>query len=206
MQKQELARIFEPFYTTKPLGEGTGLGLASVYGAVKQNRGYIWAYSEPGQGSVFKIYLPIVHVDSPRSEAREETPQPAQGTETVLIVDDEESVRRLTGDLLRSQGYRCLEAAGAKEALELASSHREPIHLVIADVVMPGMSGLELSQRLASVHPESRVLFISGYSGDEVIRRGLLRPGLPFLEKPFPSESLFSMTRHLLDRKPGGSG
>jgi PAS domain S-box-containing protein len=193
------ARIFEPFFTTKPVGQGTGLGLSTVYGIVKQSNGFIWCYSEPRQGTTFKIYLPLA--------ASRVTPVPAArrpvefrgGNETILVVEDEEIVRTLACRGLREQGYTVLEAKHGREALEQVEQNHQAIDLVISDVVMPELSGRELGSRLAVLRPELPVLYMSGYTGDDVIRRGLLEPGVPFQQKPFTPEGLARKVRDMLD-------
>jgi PAS domain S-box-containing protein len=204
MDPATMHRIFEPFFTTKPVGQGTGLGLSTAYGIIKQSNGFIFAYSEPGQGTVFKAYLP-------RAQAPAERPSgprlmPARGgTETILLVEDEPVVRSLIARALRGYGYTILEAANGREALESYRQHGVAIALVVTDVAMPEMGGRELAARLRDLAPELPVLFISGYTGEEVIERGLLPSGVPFESKPFSPESLADRLRHLLDRA-GGSG
>jgi len=193
------ARIFEPFFTTKPEGTGTGLGLATVYGIVKQSGGYIWVYSEPDHGTTFKVYLP--RVDAPLSEvlvpaARAEAPR---GTDTILVVEDQEALREMIREVLEEQGYTVLEASAGEEALAVAREHRGPIHLLLTDVVMPRMSGRELAERLASVRPETRALYMSGYSNGTISDRGMLAEGAALIEKPFTTESLARAVRETLD-------
>jgi signal transduction histidine kinase len=194
------ARIFEPFFTTKPAGKGSGLGLATVYGIVKQSDGYIWVSSEPGRGTAFRIYLPE------HTGPAEEVPSPSLaaspgGVETILIVEDEPAVRRMASRALRSQGYAVLEAANGAEALDLLSRATGPVDLVLSDVVMPVLNGRELSERLAVDRPEIRVLFMSGYTDDDIVRRGLLQPGAPFLQKPFVPADLSRKVRDVLDSR-----
>jgi two-component system cell cycle sensor histidine kinase/response regulator CckA len=199
MTPEVQARIFEPFFTTKPVGQGTGLGLSTVYGIVKQSDGYIWAYSEPGLGTTFKIYLP--------EAARLALLQPVAtgngalrgGAETILVVEDEELVRTLAARSLREHGYRVVEARTSGEALAYVQENPEGVDLVLSDVVMPIMGGRELSQRLGRVAPKVPVLFMSGYTGEDVVQRGLLDAGAPFEQKPFSPEGLARKIREILD-------
>ncbi len=193
------ARLFDPFFTTKPPGQGTGLGLATVYGIIKQSGGFIWVYSEPGQGTTFKIYLPEATEEVlalGESQAPLDVPG---GVETILLAEDEPSVRRMVCRALRGGGYRVLEAINGAEALQIAQRETDAIHLVVSDLVMPVMGGRELGERLAQVRPGIRVLYISGYTDDDVIRRGLLVPGSPFLQKPFEATVLARKVREVLD-------
>jgi PAS domain S-box-containing protein len=193
------ARVFEPFFTTKPPGQGTGLGLATVYGIIKQSGGFIWVYSEPGLGTTFKIYLPQA---SEEAFALGDSQLPLDvpgGIETILLAEDEPSVRRMVCRALRGGGYRVLEAINGSEALQIAQRETEAIHLVVSDLVMPVMGGRELGERLAKLRPGVRMLYISGYTDDDVIRRGLLVPGSPFLQKPFEAAALARKVREVLD-------
>jgi CheY-like chemotaxis protein len=197
-------RIFEPFFTTKPRDQGTGLGLATVYGIVKQTGGYVWVYSEPGQGTTFKIYLPRVDEAAPDlSEGAALKEIIERGSETILLVEDEESVRVLSRTLLERDGYRVLEAANPLEALATISEHPEPIDLLLTDVMMPGASGPELFRRLTAIRPETRVLYISGYADQAIVNRGILEAGAPFLQKPFSAAALARKVREVLDTAPG---
>jgi len=192
-------RIFEPFFTTKEIGKGTGLGLSTVYGIVRQSGGNIWVYSEPKKGTSFKIYLP--RVDEPLDELREEIVKEIPcGNETVLIVEDEETVRKLAIRILKRQGYRILDASQGGEAFLLSEKYKEPIHLILTDVVMPGMSGRQLAERLREIHPEAKVLYMSGYTDNAILHHGVLEPGLQFLQKPFTMEGLSRKVREVLDR------
>jgi len=192
------SRIFEPFFTTKEHGKGTGLGLATVYGIVKQNSGEIQVYSEPGHGTIFKIYFPSVaeHPEVLRSETAET--QPAMATGTILVVEDEDQVRLLTRRILSRQGYRVLEASSGSAALALARDYRERIDLLLTDVVMPHMSGPDLAKELRSSHPEIRVLFMSGYTDSAIAMQGALPADMPLVQKPFTSSSLQKRVRDAL--------
>ena len=200
MDPQTLSHIFEPFFTTKEPGKGTGLGLSTVYGIVQQSGGSIWVYSEPGRGTTFKIYLP--RIEEPLDEAGEkriESDNP-RGSETILVVEDDEIVRKLTCQALRRYGYQVIEAANGIEALLSCEKHPEPIPLMITDVVMPQISGPELATRLRLLHPETQVLYISGYTDDAVVRHGLLDAALYFLQKPFTPGALVHKVRDILDQ------
>ena len=193
------ARIFEPFFTTKEKGKGTGLGLATVYGIVKQSGGYIWVYSEPGHGTTFKIYLPRVAEATPVQEVGQAFSPPPAGSETILLVEDEDGVRKLGREFLESTGYTVLEAQNGAEAIQVANRHMGLIHLMVTDVVMPQMSGRELAHRLAPVRPEMKVLYMSGYTDNAVVRRGILDRGTAFLQKPFPLSGLARKVREVLE-------
>jgi two-component system cell cycle sensor histidine kinase/response regulator CckA len=183
---EHLPHIFEPFYTTKPLGQGTGLGLATVYGIVKQNKGFIWAYSEPAMGTVFKIYLPCVRGRDPSDAVGEvKTASVTRGSETVLLVEDEPAVRRATAEFLSLQGYTVLEAKDGLDALSVAKSHGSTIHLLVTDVVMPNMSGGQLAMELTQLRPETKLLFVSGYAGKTVLDHKVVDLETNFLQKPY---------------------
>jgi two-component system cell cycle sensor histidine kinase/response regulator CckA len=194
------ARVFEPFFTTKPGGQGSGLGLATVYGIVKQSGGYIWVYSEVGHGTAFKIYLPEFTGSLAELPPAEPLSSP-RGAETILIVEDEAAVRRMAARALAAQGYAILEAENGAEALEVLARGDSPIDLVLTDVVMPLVNGRELGERLSVERPGLRVLFMSGYTDDDIVRRGLLRPGSPFLQKPFMPGDLSRKVREVLDTR-----
>jgi signal transduction histidine kinase len=200
MDEATRRRIFEPFFTTKPPGEGTGLGLSTVYGIVRQAGGSIWVYSEPGEGTTFKIYLPAVQTGAFEESPAEVTPAGAGGAETLLVVEDQESLRAFLVETLQSAGYKVLAAPGAAEALPLAQQYQGDIHLLITDVVMRGMNGRELAKRLVEARPRTRVLFISGYTDNFVLQRGILQPGVNFLSKPFRPAELTFKVRQVLDR------
>jgi len=197
-------RIFEPFFTTKEKDKGTGLGLSTVYGIIKQCGGTILVYSEPGKGTTFKIYLP--RVDEPLEDWGEmpvEGTELPRGSETILIVEDFEEVRQLAAEVLERQGYKVLEAANGEETLNICEKHEGQIHLMVTDVVMPGMSGRELADRIKSFHPEVKVLYTSGYADDTIIHYGVRRDGVNFLQKPFTMEGLTRKVREALDRPFG---
>ncbi|HEY7635009.1 MAG TPA: response regulator [Gemmatimonadales bacterium] len=205
MDREVQARIFEPFFTTKPVGQGTGLGLSTVYGIIKQSDGFVWAYSELEQGTTFKIYLPQAGPGRTGERMEARTGAPRGGTETILLVEDEPMVRGLAGRGLREYGYRVLEAADGDEALGVIADSGQTIDLVISDLVMPVMGGRELGHKLAELDPSMPVLFMSGYTGDDVLRRGLLEPGAPFQSKPFTAEGLARRAREMLDAQHSGA-
>ena len=203
MDETTQAHLFEPFFTTKEVGKGTGLGLATVYGIVKQSGGYIWVYSEAGHGTTVKIYLPrvpgVAEAPVPASE-----PKPVRGgDETVLLVEDATPVRTLARRSLEARGYRVLDAADGPSALELSARHGGGIDILVTDVVMPGMSGRELAERLAPERPSMKVLYTSGYTDDTMVRQGVLTAGVAFLQKPFVPDSLARKVREVLDGEKG---
>jgi CheY-like chemotaxis protein len=195
MDAETQAHIFEPFFTTKARGKGTGLGLATVYGVVKQSGGYIWVYSEPGLGATFKIYLPRV-LDELQTSRPADIEDSQQQSATVLVVEDEVSLRTFTCTLLQENGYRVLEAGDGEEALALADQYKEPIHLLLTDMIMPGMNGPAVAEKLALLHPEAKVLFMSGYTG--FVSRGLIDPHALLVSKPFTREELLRKIRQVL--------
>ena len=197
MDQETMSHIFEPFFTTKGIGQGTGLGLATVYGIVKQSDGYIWVYSEPGQGTTFKIYLPLLQETASQPTIVAE-PVRSGAAEVILVVEDELSVRSVMKRALEDAGYRVLEAGRAAEAIEVLTTHSGQISLVLTDVVMPGTSGPELADRIKQWTPYIPVLFTSGYTDGEIARRGLLQPGAVFLQKPFTPDALVRSVRERL--------
>lgn len=209
MPPDVMARIFEPFFTTKGPGKGTGLGLATVYGIVQQSNGFIGVYSEPGIGTTFKVYLPLA--DSPGSTPVLSTGPAGEprGLETILLVEDEDAVRRLTLEILSGLGYNVLTAANGAEAIDAGTSYSGAIHLLLTDIVMPGFSGRELAEWIVSARPGTRVLFMSGYTDDDVIRHGVLSHETQFLGKPFTPSTLARKVREALDvpeGRPSGEG
>ncbi len=199
MDAETLAHVFEPFFTTKERGKGTGLGLATVYGIVEQSGGQVLAYSEPGIGSSFKVYLPRAESDEIEAEPEAKADAPRGGHETILLVEDEDAVRETAQEALASGGYHVLEGRDGLHALEVAGAHSGVIHLLVSDVVMPRMGGGDLAQRLTGLRPGLRVLFISGYPDDAVVRHGVLEHGTQLLQKPFALSELLRRVREVLD-------
>jgi CheY-like chemotaxis protein len=199
MDHDTQSRIFEPFYTTKEKDKGTGLGLSTVYGIIKQSGGNIWVYSELGKGTTFKIYLPLVEGETiAKAEAADRAPI-KRGSETVLLVEDEDMVRKLASELLEESGYIVLEANGGEEAINLGKAHTKPIDLLITDVVMPKLSGKEVADQLRAVHPETKVLFMSGYTDEAIVHHGIVDSGIDFIQKPFSERALAQKIRDVLD-------
>jgi two-component system cell cycle sensor histidine kinase/response regulator CckA len=195
-----MERLFEPFFSTKEKDKGTGLGLSTVYGIVKQSDGDIWVYSEPGKGATFKIYLP--RVDEPLEERRVKvlSDELLRGSETILLVEDEENVRKLALRVLERQGYKVLSARDGDDALLICEQFKDPIHLMLTDVVMPGMSGHELAKRLKSLHPKMKVLYMSGYTDDTIVLHGVLVEGVNYIQKPFTVDALTKKVREVLEQ------
>ena len=203
MDEKTQSRIFEPFFTTKGQGKGTGLGLATVFGIIKQSQGHISVYSEPGRGSTFKVYFPRVDEEAQLYKSWIHRALPKGGSERILVVEDEEPVRNLICNVLKSVGYRVIVARNAIEALTAHLASSEPIHLMITDLVMPGMSGGQLAAKMRVTNPGMKILHMSGYTQDAVINQGELKEDTPFLPKPFTPENLLRTVRETLDASPG---
>jgi len=206
MDAQTQSHLFEPFFTTKEKGKGTGLGLSTVYGIIKQSGGNIWAYSEVGKGSSFKVYLP--RVGEKMGVAYPQKPVPPSlrgGSETILLVEDEDAVRIMISRILRSKGYEVLEARHGQEAIQICGHHLGPVHLMVTDVVMPQMSGRELANQLAPQRPEMKLLYMSGYPDNAIVQHGVLDPGTAFLQKPFTLDALEGKVREILDSSAKGA-
>jgi PAS domain S-box-containing protein len=199
MDERTLARLFEPFFTTKETGKGTGLGLATCYGIVKQAGGSIWVYSEPGKGTTFKVYLPRTLETAVGLPERPVRRRVIGGHETVLVVEDNDAVREVAVAALEAQGYRVLQAASGAEALQLVEDMEEPVHLLLTDVVMPGMSGAALAQQLQERYPHLKVLYTSGYTQNVIVHHGVLEEGIAFLPKPYRPADLAHRVREVLD-------
>jgi two-component system cell cycle sensor histidine kinase/response regulator CckA len=198
MDRATQARVFEPFFTTKEVGKGTGLGLSTVFGIAQQAGGSVWVYSEPGKGTTFKVYFPSVDADL-EAVSPSLAPAALRGTETILLVEDQEQVRAVACAILKRSGYRVLVAQHASEALLRCAAGSEPIHLLLTDVVMPNMSGVELAKRAMSARPALKVLYMSGYTDDSVVRHGILDSEMAFLQKPFTPETLTRKVREVLN-------
>jgi two-component system cell cycle sensor histidine kinase/response regulator CckA len=201
MDETTQAHIFEPFFTTKAKGKGTGLGLATVYGIVKQSNGFIWVYSEPGQGTTVKIYFPQVEGENAKTASLSGPETGDRGSETILVVEDEEAVRALTVRILQDRGYHVLAAEDGLEALRVAQDYQEEIHLIVTDVVMPGISGKILVARLETIRPHIKALYISGYTDNSIVHHGILDSNVAFLQKPFSIDSLARKVRAVLNSK-----
>ncbi len=201
MNAETLSHIFEPFFTTKEQGKGTGLGLATVHGIVSQSGGHVAVYSEPGRGATFKIYLPRVERVAEAPSAAPAVRRAGGGHETVLVAEDDRAVREVVAETLTQRGYAVLRAPDGQTALELARGLAGRVDLLLTDIVMPGLTGRELAQALAVGHPALRVLYMSGYTDDAVVRHGVLEEGVPYLQKPFTPDALALKVREVLDRR-----
>jgi CheY-like chemotaxis protein len=200
MTDDTLSHVFEPFFTTKDINKGTGLGLATVYGTLRQSGGFACVSSKVGEGTTFQIYLPRVEEAIDVVEAPIVAPQPLQGTEAILIVEDNDAVRRIAREFLKIRGYTVIEARGAMEAIQIMMNRGDQIDLVITDVLMPGMKGRELVERLAELRSDLKVLYMSAYTEDAAINIGVLNPGTEFIEKPFSPDELAAKVRQVLGR------
>jgi CheY-like chemotaxis protein len=199
MDHVTLSHVFEPFFTTKPMGKGTGLGLATVYGIVKQSGGGIQVESEADHGTGFRIYLPAVDGESGLRAERSGGHAVERGSETILVTEDEPDLRELTKIFLESYGYRVLQAASAEEALRISENLDERIHLLLTDVIMPGMSGRQLAEKILKKRPETKIVYMTGYTDDMVVQHKVLEPGVRLLQKPFTKVELAQKVRATLD-------
>jgi CheY-like chemotaxis protein len=199
MDAETQKQIFDPFFTTKEVGKGTGLGLSTVYGIVKQSEGSIWVYSELGTGTTFKVYLPRVDEVGEAEEFAGDSRSVPGGSETILLVEDEELLRSLAVQILEEFGYAVVTASNGEEGLRICQEFKGRIDLVISDVVMPRMSGRELAEHISVLRPETRVLFMSGYTDDAIVRHGILEEQMPFIQKPFLPDALALKAREMLD-------
>ncbi len=201
MDKETQARISERFFTTKEQGKGAGLGLTTVYGIIKESGGYIWVYSEPGKGTAFTVYLPPLNGEEKAAKSGQAPAKAARGSETILLVEDEDMVRNLAQTVLQRHGYTVLVARDGAEAVRTSQEHAGPIHLLLSDTVMPGMSGQETADRVATVRRETKVLYMSGYTDEAIVQHGVLAPGAAFIEKPFTPDGLVYKVHQVLNGK-----
>jgi two-component system, cell cycle sensor histidine kinase and response regulator CckA len=201
MNRHTLDNLFEPFFTTKETGRGTGMGLATVYGIVKQNNGFINVYSEPEKGSSFRIYLPRHTADmAEKIPDKFMAPSPQGSGETILIVEDEVTILEMLESMLESMNYKVITAASPGRAMEMARSHAGRIHLVITDVVMPEMNGRDLAEKLSALYPDINILFMSGYTANVIAHQGVLDDGVAFIQKPFSMDDLAKKVQEVLDK------
>jgi len=206
MNEETQAHLFEPFFTTKDRSKGTGLGLATVYGTVNQSGGCVTVSSTLGKGTTIQVYLPRAEETIEVVETPKALPESLQGSETIMVVEDDDAVRNMTREFLRVNGYFVVEARSAADAIQLMERHKRPIDLVLTDVVMPGMKGPELVERLANLRPGTKVLYMSAYTEDAVINFGMLGQGTAFIEKPFSPDELASKVRKILDANKDSLG
>jgi CheY-like chemotaxis protein len=199
MDARTLSHIFEPFFTTKPMGKGTGLGLATVYGIVKQSGGSIQVKSEVGQGTTFRIYFPAAEGNASKRAEPVASGKAGGGTETILIAEDEPDLRELTRIFLEGYGYKVLDASSAEQAIQTAETFSAPIDLLLTDVIMPGMSGRQLAEKILSKRPQTRIVYMTGYTDDMVVQHKVLEPGVKLLQKPFTKVDLALKVRSTLD-------
>jgi len=203
MSPEVVKRIFEPFFTTKERGKGTGLGLSTVYGIVRQCGGHIFIYSEPGKGTAFKIYIPASAEKTGDKPAEPPSRSLYRGTETILLVEDDDAVRKVASRILTQSGYSVLEAAAPREAIKLCEDHRD-IHLMLTDMVMPQMNGYELAKVITAKAPQMKVIFMSGYTDNAITRQDILKPGTVLLEKPLIVETVLRKIKEVLEARPQG--
>jgi CheY-like chemotaxis protein len=203
IERDTISKIFDPFFTTKAPGTGTGLGLSMVYGAMDQAGGHILVYSEVGKGTIFKLYFPTIDADVEQPFLPKTDVAMGRGTETVLLVEDEANLRQVTQELLESEGYRVLAAEDGEKALDYTANYMGPIDVLLTDIVLPGISGREIAERISAMRPALKVLFMSGYTGALIAKQGVLDPGVALLSKPFSKNELLAQIRSVLDRQDG---